>query len=60
MQGVVMAGLIRTALTTARARREARHLAGVRFCDGRGQVCDSACRAAAHRRRTQLTVLSAR
>ncbi|MFF3452733.1 hypothetical protein ACFYXH_00130 [Streptomyces sp. NPDC002730] len=55
-----MAGLIRTALTTARARREARHLAGISFRDGRGQVCDTTCRATAHRQRTQLTVLSAR
>lgn len=55
-----MAGPIRTALTTARARRTARHLVGVSFCDGRGQVCDSTCRATAHQQRTQLTVLSAR
>ncbi|WNO70197.1 hypothetical protein [Streptomyces sp. AM8-1-1] len=55
-----MTTAIRTALTAARARRTARHLAQVRFCDGRGQVCDSSCRATAHRERTQLTVLSAR
>ncbi|MGW0554830.1 hypothetical protein ACWDZ6_11605 [Streptomyces sp. NPDC002926] len=54
-----MAGLMRTVLTT-RARRAARHLAGVSFCDGRGQVCDSTYWAAVHQQRTQLRVLSAR
>ncbi|MCX4419481.1 hypothetical protein [Streptomyces mirabilis] len=44
---------IRTAFTAARARRTARHLAGVSFCDGCAQVCDASCRAIAHQRRTQ-------
>ena len=44
---------IRTAFTTALARRTARHLASVNFCDGCAQVCDASCRATAHQRRTQ-------
>ncbi|MCX5527330.1 hypothetical protein OG342_31470 [Streptomyces bobili] len=53
-----MTALIRTVLTAARARRTARHLAGVSFCDGCAQVCDSSCRATAHQRRIQLAALS--
>ncbi|MFE6757928.1 hypothetical protein ACFVDQ_30725 [Streptomyces sp. NPDC057684] len=49
---------IRTAFAAARARRTARHLAGVRFCDSRAQVCDSSCRATAHQRRNQMSALS--
>ncbi|MFW6721037.1 hypothetical protein ACHZ98_12905 [Streptomyces sp. MAR4 CNY-716] len=41
---------IRAALSRAVARR----LADVSFCDGCGQVCDTACRADAHRRRLHL------
>ncbi|MCL7425390.1 hypothetical protein [Streptomyces sp. YS415] len=44
---------IRTTLTTARARRTARLLADVSFCDGCAQVCDASCRAATHQRRMQ-------
>ncbi|GGW80960.1 MULTISPECIES: hypothetical protein [Streptomyces] len=51
---------IRTALTTVLARRTARHLASVSFCDGCGQVCDASCRASAHQRRTQFALSSAR
>ncbi|MFF7550759.1 hypothetical protein ACFZCU_45195 [Streptomyces canus] len=51
---------IRTALTAARARRTARHLAGVGFCDGCAQVCDAACRATAHQRRAQSALSFAR
>ncbi|MET7539591.1 hypothetical protein [Streptomyces sp. NPDC005507] len=53
-----MTALIRTALAAARARRTARHLAGVSFCDSRAQVCDSSCRATAHQRRNQMSALS--
>jgi hypothetical protein len=55
-QGVVMTSL-RTALRAAKARRTARHLAGVRFCDSRAEVSDSAGRAARIRARAQLTAL---
>ncbi|WP_406229236.1 hypothetical protein [Streptomyces anthocyanicus] len=37
-----------------RARRTARHLAGVRFCDSCALVGDSATRAAERRQHTQL------
>ncbi|MFE2993206.1 hypothetical protein [Streptomyces sp. NPDC059262] len=53
-----MTALIRTVLTAARARRTARHLASVSFCDSRAQVCDSSCRATAHQRRNQMSALS--
>ncbi|MFF9103430.1 hypothetical protein ACF1AU_22920 [Streptomyces rubrogriseus] len=53
-----MATTLRTALTAARARRTARHLAGVSFCDRCAQVSDSATRAAEHRRHTQLTAFT--
>ncbi|WP_405669464.1 hypothetical protein [Streptomyces sp. NBC_00055] len=55
-----MTAPIRTALTAARARRTARHLAGVSFCDSRAQVCDSSCRARAHQQRNQMSALFAR
>lgn len=48
---------IRTALTAAKARRTARHLAGVSFCDSCVQVSDSTVRAAALRQDAQLTAL---
>jgi hypothetical protein len=48
---------IRTALTAAKARRTARHLAGVSFCDSCAQVSDGADRAAALRQHAQLTAL---
>ncbi|GAA5032834.1 hypothetical protein [Streptomyces siamensis] len=44
---------IRTAVAAARARRTARHLDGVSFCDGCAQVCDASCRATAQQRRAQ-------
>ncbi|MFE5010735.1 hypothetical protein ACFVAQ_37400 [Streptomyces sp. NPDC057651] len=53
-----MTARIRTALTAARARRTARHLAGVSFCNGRAQVCDSSCRATAHQRRNRMSAFS--
>ncbi len=46
---------IRAALTGAASRRPAE----VEFCDSCSQVCDSACRAAAHRARIQQSVLAA-
>lgn len=48
-----MTTALRTVLTAARARRTARHLAGVRFCDSCAQVSDGATRAAERRQRTQ-------
>ncbi|WP_406485977.1 hypothetical protein [Streptomyces phaeochromogenes] len=51
---------IRTAFTAARARRTARHLASVSFCDGCTQLCDASCRATAHQRRTQSALSFAR
>ncbi|MFD7057886.1 hypothetical protein [Streptomyces sp. NPDC059906] len=53
-----MATALRTAFTAARARRTARHLAGVSFCDSCAQVGDSAARAAERRRHTRLTALT--
>ncbi|MFD7692123.1 hypothetical protein [Streptomyces sp. NPDC059805] len=53
-----MATTLRTALTAARARRTARHLAGVSFCDSCVQVSDSVARAAERRQRTRLTALT--
>ncbi|MFC8392914.1 hypothetical protein [Streptomyces sp. CB02400] len=53
-----MATTLRTALTAARARRTARHLAGVSFCDSCAQVSDSATRAAERRQHVQLTALT--
>ncbi|MGW0817052.1 hypothetical protein ACWD00_28060 [Streptomyces viridiviolaceus] len=50
---------LRTRLTAARARRTARHLVGVSFCDSCAQVSDSAARAAERRRQhTQLTAFT--
>ncbi|GHB79783.1 hypothetical protein GCM10010377_82270 [Streptomyces viridiviolaceus] len=49
---------LRTVLTAARARRTARHLAGISFCDSCAQVSDSATRAAARRQQTQLTAFT--
>ncbi|MFF4354628.1 hypothetical protein [Streptomyces sp. NPDC001530] len=51
---------IRTAFTAARARRTARHLARVSFCDGCAQVGDASCRASAHQRHTQSALSFAR
>ncbi|NGO08446.1 hypothetical protein G5C60_12655 [Streptomyces sp. HC44] len=51
-----MTTLIRSAFTVARARRTARHLADVSFCDSCAQVCDSSCRTTAHQRRTQYAL----
>ncbi|MFD3504864.1 hypothetical protein ACFWWT_47755 [Streptomyces sp. NPDC058676] len=51
---------IRTVFTAARARRTARHLDGVSFCDGCAQVCDSSCRATVHQRRMQSALSFAR
>ncbi|MGM9348274.1 hypothetical protein [Streptomyces salinarius] len=53
-----MTTAFRTVLTAARARRTARHLAGVSFCDSCAQVSDSATRAAERRQHTQLTTLT--
>lgn len=53
-----MVTALRAALTAARARRTARHLAGVGFCDSCAQVSDSAASAAERRRHTQLTALT--
>ncbi|WP_225654279.1 hypothetical protein [Streptomyces pseudogriseolus] len=53
-----MATALRTALTAARARRAARHLVGVSFCDSCAQVSDSATRAAEHRQHSRLTALT--
>jgi len=50
---------LRTVVTAYRARRDARHLAGVEFRDGCTQVCDAACRAQSRRRNTQAAVLAA-
>ncbi|WP_345944470.1 hypothetical protein [Streptomyces sp. SID7804] len=49
---------LRAALTATRARRTARHLAGVRFRARRAQVSDSATRAAEHRRHVRPTALT--
>ncbi|MGI5349772.1 hypothetical protein ACQEU8_16490 [Streptomyces sp. CA-250714] len=54
-----MAAALRTVVTAYRARREARHLAGVEFCDSCTQVCDAGCRARSRRRNTQAAVLEA-
>ncbi|MEU5221121.1 hypothetical protein AB0G55_00370 [Streptomyces toyocaensis] len=53
-----MTTALRTVLTAARARRTARHLAGVRFCDSCAQVSDSAARAAERRQHTQLAAFT--
>ncbi|MFF6640493.1 hypothetical protein OIE82_14965 [Streptomyces althioticus] len=53
-----MTTVFRTALSAARARRTARHLAGVSFCDSCAQVSDCATRAAERRQHTQLTALT--
>jgi hypothetical protein len=55
---VAMATALRTVVTTYRARRAARSLAGVEFCDSCAQVCDAACRAQTHRRSAELLALS--
>ncbi|MFV0134381.1 hypothetical protein ACLGIH_14250 [Streptomyces sp. HMX87] len=49
---------LRTVLTAARARRTARHLAGVSFCDSCAQVGDSATRAAERRQHAQPAALT--
>jgi hypothetical protein len=49
---------IRIALSAVTARRAARSLAGVQFCDGCAQVCDAACRAQACRRSAEILALS--
>ncbi|MFG2678160.1 hypothetical protein [Streptomyces sp. NPDC048392] len=48
-----MTTTLRTALTAARARRIARHLAGISFCDSCAQVSDRASRAAERRQHAQ-------
>ncbi|MFJ6650586.1 hypothetical protein ACIQPS_33700 [Streptomyces sp. NPDC091290] len=53
-----MVSTLRTALTEARARRTARHLAGLSFCDSCAQVSDRADRAAELRQQTQLSALT--
>ncbi|MEU0591971.1 hypothetical protein [Streptomyces ardesiacus] len=53
-----MTTTLRTVLTAARARRTARHLAGVSFCDSCAEVSDSAARAAERRRHIQLTAFT--
>ncbi|MDF4251227.1 hypothetical protein [Streptomyces sp. WMMB303] len=53
-----MSAALRTVVTAYRARRCARHLAGVEFCDSCTQVCDAACRAEARRRSAQAAVLA--
>ncbi|MFF1275286.1 hypothetical protein ACFVZC_18015 [Streptomyces marokkonensis] len=53
-----MTTALRTVLTGVRARRTARHLAGVSFCDGCAQVSDSATRAAELRRQTRPAAFS--
>ncbi|MFI0037146.1 hypothetical protein ACH4NS_16915 [Streptomyces mutabilis] len=53
-----MTTALRTVLSVARARRIARHLAGVSFCDSCAQVSDRAARAAEHCQHHQLTVLT--
>ncbi|MFE1045158.1 hypothetical protein ACFW5S_04610 [Streptomyces olivaceus] len=53
-----MAATLHTALTVARARRTARHLAGVSCRDSCAQVGDSATRAAERRQHTRLTALT--
>ncbi|MEV7205347.1 MULTISPECIES: hypothetical protein [unclassified Streptomyces] len=53
-----MTTALRTVLTAARARRTARHMAGVSFCDSCAQVSDSATRAAERRQHNQLTALT--
>jgi hypothetical protein len=57
-QGVVVPTTLRAALTATRARRTARHLAGVRFRARRARVSDSATRAAEHRRHVRPTALT--
>ncbi|MGW6394902.1 hypothetical protein ACWFR1_31365 [Streptomyces sp. NPDC055103] len=49
---------LRSALHAARTRRAVRQIADISFRDGRTDVCDSTCRAEAHRRRVQTSVLS--
>ncbi|WP_023590954.1 hypothetical protein [Streptomyces thermolilacinus] len=53
-----MTSALRTVLSAARARRTARHLARVSFCDSCAQVGDRAARAAERRRHHQLTALA--
>ncbi|MFE5241591.1 MULTISPECIES: hypothetical protein [unclassified Streptomyces] len=53
-----MATSIRTALSAARARRIARHLRGVNFCDSCAQVSDSAAQATESRRDARLTAFA--
>ncbi|MFI8089534.1 hypothetical protein ACIF9R_14625 [Streptomyces sp. NPDC086080] len=50
-----MTSALRTALTAARARSTARHLADVRFCASCAQVSTGADRAAERRQRTRPT-----
>ncbi|MGW7469660.1 hypothetical protein ACWGJT_34595 [Streptomyces xantholiticus] len=52
-----MATDLRTAVTAHRARRAARSLADVEFCDSCAQVCEAACRAQAHRQSAELLAL---
>ena len=48
---------LRSALHAARTRRSARQVADLSFRDGHAEICDSTCRAEAHRRRVQTSVL---
>lgn len=56
-QGVVVTTAIRTALSAAKARRTARHMAGVSFCDSCARISDSAGRAAQRQAHARLTAL---
>ncbi|MEU2602831.1 hypothetical protein [Streptomyces hirsutus] len=55
-----MTTALRAVFTTARARRAARHLTGVSFCDSCAQVGDSATRAAERRQQTLIAFTCAR
>ncbi|MEW1599479.1 hypothetical protein [Streptomyces sp. NPDC093808] len=53
-----MTTAFRTVLSAARARRAARHLAGVSFCDSCAQVSDSTARATERRQQHQLAAFT--
>ncbi|MFC9543051.1 hypothetical protein ACFTXK_00135 [Streptomyces sp. NPDC056956] len=53
-----MVTALHTVVTAYRARRAARSLVDVQFCDSCVQVCDAACRAQARRRSAELLALS--
>ncbi|MFC8273978.1 hypothetical protein ACFUJR_15905 [Streptomyces sp. NPDC057271] len=48
----------RSAIHATGARRSARQDADVQFCDGCAEIRGSACRAAAHPRRTRASALA--